>query len=156
MKAVVAAFNQEKALVGAFSVIVQPVGEPMDRFTALVASVLHYRRYCREFPLVLPPPSAAWPGLFLVTASHPSLGYSEASLVIETLRQYLSPVLTVCGPGRPRHQARSSPPPPVQWAGRQDDVHHRGAVPPHPGGADRGPAIAGGANDFNAHKYILI
>ena len=36
MKAVVAAFNQEKALVGAFSVIVQPVVEPMDRFTALV------------------------------------------------------------------------------------------------------------------------
>ena len=30
MKAVVAAFNQEKALVGAFSVIVQPVVEPMD------------------------------------------------------------------------------------------------------------------------------
>ena len=63
---------------------------------------------------------------------------------------------TVCGPGRPRHQARSPSPPPVQWAGRQDDVHHRGAVPPHPGGADRGPAIAGGANDFNAHKFILI
>ena len=35
MKAVVGAFNQEKALVGAFSVIVQPVVEPMDRFTAL-------------------------------------------------------------------------------------------------------------------------
>ena len=35
MKAVVAAFNQEKALVGAFSVIVQPVVKPMDRFTAL-------------------------------------------------------------------------------------------------------------------------
>ena len=34
MKAVVAAFNQEKALVGAFSVIVQPVLEPMDRFAA--------------------------------------------------------------------------------------------------------------------------
>ena len=31
MKALVGAFNQEKALVGAFSVIVQP----MDRFTAL-------------------------------------------------------------------------------------------------------------------------
>ena len=30
------AFNQEKALVGAFSVIVQPVVEPMDRFTALL------------------------------------------------------------------------------------------------------------------------
>ena len=38
MKAVVAAFNQEKALVGAFSVIVQPVVEPMDRFAALVTS----------------------------------------------------------------------------------------------------------------------
>ena len=36
MKALVGAFNQEKALVGAFSVIVQPVVEPMDRFTALV------------------------------------------------------------------------------------------------------------------------
>ena len=36
MKAVVAAFNQEKALVGAFSVIVQPIVEPMDRFAALV------------------------------------------------------------------------------------------------------------------------
>ena len=32
----VGAFNQEKALVGAFSVIVQPVVEPMDRFTALI------------------------------------------------------------------------------------------------------------------------
>ena len=35
MKAVVAAFNQAKALVGAFSVIVQPVVEPMEHFTAL-------------------------------------------------------------------------------------------------------------------------
>ena len=38
MKALVGAFNQEKALVGAFSVIVQPVEEPMDRLTALVES----------------------------------------------------------------------------------------------------------------------
>ena len=30
------AFNQEKALVGAFSVIVQPVVEPMEHYTALV------------------------------------------------------------------------------------------------------------------------
>ena len=36
MKALVGAFNQEKALVGAFSVIVQPVVEPMDRFAALI------------------------------------------------------------------------------------------------------------------------
>ena len=35
MKALVGAFNQEKALVGAFPVIVQPVVEPMDRFAAL-------------------------------------------------------------------------------------------------------------------------
>ena len=31
----VAAFNQEKALVGAFSVIVQPVVKPMEHYTAL-------------------------------------------------------------------------------------------------------------------------
>ena len=36
MKALVGAFNQEKALVGAFSVIVQPVVEPMEHHTALV------------------------------------------------------------------------------------------------------------------------
>ena len=36
MKALVGAFNQEKALVGAFFVIVQPVVEPMYRFTALI------------------------------------------------------------------------------------------------------------------------
>ena len=39
MKALVGAFNQEKALVGAFSVIVQPVVEPMDRFAALSRTV---------------------------------------------------------------------------------------------------------------------
>ena len=39
MKAVVAAFNQEKALVGAFSMIVQPVVEPMEHYTALIIIV---------------------------------------------------------------------------------------------------------------------
>ena len=38
MKVLVGAFNKEKALVGAFSVIVQAVVEPMDRFTALIES----------------------------------------------------------------------------------------------------------------------
>ena len=33
VKALVGAFNQEKALVGAFSVIVQPVVEPMEHYT---------------------------------------------------------------------------------------------------------------------------
>ena len=36
MKALVGAFNQEKALVGAFSVFVQPVVEPMEHYTALI------------------------------------------------------------------------------------------------------------------------
>ena len=35
VKALVDAFNQEKALVGAFSVIVQPVVEPIEHYTAL-------------------------------------------------------------------------------------------------------------------------
>ena len=35
MKALVGAFNQEKALEGAFSVIVQLVVEPMENYTAL-------------------------------------------------------------------------------------------------------------------------
>ena len=60
----------------------------------------------------------------------------------------------MCGLGRP--VTRRGPRHPRQWAGRQDDVHHRGSVPPHPGGANRGPAIAGGANDFNAHKYMIL
>ena len=38
MKALVGAFNQEKALVGAFSAIVQPVVEPMEHYTALVTT----------------------------------------------------------------------------------------------------------------------
>ena len=36
MKALVGAFNQEKALVEAFSVIVKPVVEPMEHYTALL------------------------------------------------------------------------------------------------------------------------
>ena len=40
MKAVLAAFNQEKALVGAFFVIVQPVVEPMEHYTALVSTLV--------------------------------------------------------------------------------------------------------------------
>ena len=36
MKALVGAFNQEKALVGALSVIVQPVVEPMEHYTTLL------------------------------------------------------------------------------------------------------------------------
>ena len=38
VKALVGAFNQEKALVGAFSMIVLPIVEPMDRFAALIIS----------------------------------------------------------------------------------------------------------------------
>ena len=42
MKALVGAFNQEKALVGAFSVVVQPVVEPMEHYTALLCIVLRW------------------------------------------------------------------------------------------------------------------
>ena len=46
MKALVGAFNQEKALVGAFSVIVQPVVEPMEHYTALLRTLyLHQREW---------------------------------------------------------------------------------------------------------------
>ena len=38
VKAVSAAFNQKKALVGAFSVIVKPVVEPVEHYTALTSS----------------------------------------------------------------------------------------------------------------------
>ena len=44
MKALVGAFNQEKALIGAFSVIVQPVVEPMDRFAALIKTLPVWRQ----------------------------------------------------------------------------------------------------------------
>ena len=38
VKALVGAFNQEKALVGAFSAIVQPDVEPMEHYTALIVN----------------------------------------------------------------------------------------------------------------------
>ena len=41
MKALVGAFNQEKALVGAFSVIVQAVVEPMEHYTALLGTMYY-------------------------------------------------------------------------------------------------------------------
>ena len=54
MKVVVAAFNQEKALVGAFSVIVQPIVEPMAHYTALVSGrqsqqIIKVKGYLRYF-----------------------------------------------------------------------------------------------------------
>ena len=55
VKVLVGAFNQEKALVGAFSVIVQPVVEPMDRFTALViTSITTHQRPDPEHDAGLP------------------------------------------------------------------------------------------------------
>ena len=47
----VGAFNQEKALVGAFSVIVQPVVEPMDHFTALVLGRLVPNAFISTFQI---------------------------------------------------------------------------------------------------------
>ena len=61
MKALVGAFNQEKALVGAFSVIVQPVVEPLEYYTTLhrvnIAPWIYGQLTVSRAPLhpVLPP-----------------------------------------------------------------------------------------------------
>ena len=47
----VGAFNQEKALVGAFSVIVQPVVEPMEHYTAL--SITLRNMACLQISLIV-------------------------------------------------------------------------------------------------------
>ena len=70
MKALVGAFNQEKALVGAFSVIVQPVVEPMDRFTALIRS-------CFLTSVTSPPPLERMRDIARDTA-----GYSGSDLTL--------------------------------------------------------------------------
>ena len=53
MKALVGAFNQEKALVGAFSVIIQPVVEPMELYTALVLMTSSSGLYLSTFTRIL-------------------------------------------------------------------------------------------------------
>ena len=67
MKALVGAFNQEKALVGAFSVIVQPVVEPMDHFTALLETRLSvvWRRWAGVSHTM-----KLWPIIGIITVSH--------------------------------------------------------------------------------------
>ena len=50
MKALVGTFNQEKALVGAFSVIVQPVVEPMEHYTSLITKDEEPRRPGQRLP----------------------------------------------------------------------------------------------------------
>ena len=75
MKALVGAFNQEKVLVGAFSVIIQPVVEPMDRFTALL-QILHnvWRRHwwpgSEWWPPPRPPPCSPPPPPASRTCTH--------------------------------------------------------------------------------------
>ena len=46
MKALVGTFNQEKALEGAFSVIVKPIVEPMEHYTALLE--METAIWCRD------------------------------------------------------------------------------------------------------------
>ena len=75
MKALVGAFNQEKALVGAFSVIVQPVVEPMEQYTALLPGgelwpleddpVPEWVQEDWPQPGVWPLPAWLWPGQVL-------------------------------------------------------------------------------------------
>ena len=70
MKALVGAFNQKEALVGAFSLIVQPVVEPMDRFTALIRS-------CFLTSVTSPPPLERMRDIARDTA-----GYSGSDLTL--------------------------------------------------------------------------
>ena len=60
VKALVGAFNEEKALVGAFSVIVQPVVEPMEHYTALVRRRL-YPPLSPYNPCPCTPLKVSWP-----------------------------------------------------------------------------------------------
>ena len=82
MKALVGAFNQEKALVGAFSMIVQQVVEPMDRFAALIWKYYSDRVIEAQGPQSDIPPiswSIAASGRWTVGWSHLTLNdsYSE-------------------------------------------------------------------------------
>ena len=73
MKALVGAFNQEKALVGAFSVIVQPVVEQMDRFAALFRIQLPILYSPRTFYIPVPESATARVGSkFLAPATNTS------------------------------------------------------------------------------------
>ena len=81
MKALVGAFNQEKALVGAFSVIVQQVVEPLDRFTALIITFPHllhtvcvlFLRIPKELvPFVMMRPCYDWSEILQRLDSRPS------------------------------------------------------------------------------------
>ena len=87
MKALVGAFNREKALVGAFSVIVQPVVEPMEHYKALVemeSSEVKSNNYLnipiisRTAPVIDAPVSPAWPAHNILLAPT----YSECATKI--------------------------------------------------------------------------
>ena len=76
MKVLVGAFNQEKALVGAFSVIVKP----MDRFTALVTSQSRNSAAAARLKslLIVPRDAGADPG-----CRHPVWGLGSNGLQFE-------------------------------------------------------------------------
>ena len=91
MKALVGSFNQEKALVGAFSVIVQPVVEPMENYTALVMS---YERCCQAPPVLCVLCVQVWEGGWA--------GLGWAGLIISSVVLLLSPD-TAAGGGHYGH-----------------------------------------------------
>ena len=88
MKALVGTFNQEKALVGAFSVIVQPVVEPMDRFAALIPTIMMVTlRNCP--PVILPEMLLLWsmPPLTQALQEHNTL-----VLIVQFVLSYFSKI----------------------------------------------------------------
>ena len=114
MKALVGTFNKEKALVGAFSVIVQPVVEPMDRFTALFLVLgpdiaHHWGLVLASSPVTLPLLGTAAPVMLLQLAANVVLQYFcilsvfvlttectslTASLVL-TIRKFISVLFSI-------------------------------------------------------------
>ena len=87
MKALVGAFNQEKALVGAFSVIVQPVMEPMEHYTAL--SRIFLVPFLRIGSLMI---ITQWAGINVITAYMVNIFIQAGS----SIDPNLAPIL-VCG-----------------------------------------------------------
>ena len=76
MKALVGAFNQEKALVGAFSVIVQLIVEPMEHYTALNLTLFAEPSVMEPAVLQYPRPSPA-PASYLPAPDNKRADYNQ-------------------------------------------------------------------------------
>ena len=114
VKALVGAFNQERALVGAFSVIVQPVVEPMDSFTALIFLL----QRCVPVP---PEHAQSAHG----AARHPQLGQHHLLLLLAPPAPAASRAAWRTQRALPRPRAPRHQRPPPGARPRPAPAHHR-------------------------------